>query len=98
MTATLSAPRSVTPLVRIRRAPALEPPTDDARRTDDHPVCVGQLALFTSIQTVRTGDGTVPLSARPAGAGGGGGGAATAGAVSALGAAAADKADSVDDA
>jgi hypothetical protein len=49
MTATLSSPGATRPLVRIRRAPALEPPADDDRRADDHPVCAGQLALFTSV-------------------------------------------------
>jgi hypothetical protein len=53
MTTMLSSPGSAQPLVRIRRAPALEPPADDDRRADDHPVCAGQLALFTSIHGVR---------------------------------------------
>jgi Family of unknown function (DUF6459) len=53
MTAVLSSPGSTRPLVRIRRAPALEPPVDDDRRTDDHPVCAGQLALFTSVHGAR---------------------------------------------
>src|SRR3954470_20540602 len=34
------------PVIRIRPAPALEPPTDTDRRSDDHPACRGQLALF----------------------------------------------------
>src|SRR3954470_9477147 len=34
------------PVIRIRPAPALEPPTDTDRRSDDHPTCRGQLALF----------------------------------------------------
>jgi hypothetical protein len=55
MTATLSAPSSTSRFVSIRRAPTLEPPADDDRRRDDHPVCTGQLALFTSIQSARTG-------------------------------------------
>jgi hypothetical protein len=49
MTAALRPPGSARPFVRIRRAPALEPPVDDDRRADDHPVCAGQLALFASI-------------------------------------------------
>jgi hypothetical protein len=53
MTATLSSPGATQTLVRIRRAPALEPPTDDDRRADDHPVCAGQLALFTSVHGAR---------------------------------------------
>jgi hypothetical protein len=53
MTAILSSPAPARPLVRIRRAPALEPPADDDRRPDDHPVCAGQLALFTSVPGVR---------------------------------------------
>ncbi|HEV7896467.1 MAG TPA: Rv3235 family protein [Planosporangium sp.] len=57
MTATLSSPGSPPPLVRIRRAPAFEPPTDDDRRPDDHPVCAGQLALFTSVHGIRARDG-----------------------------------------
>jgi hypothetical protein len=58
MTATLSAPSSTSCFVRIRRAPAVEPPADDDRRRDEHPVCTGQLALFTSIQSARTGPAT----------------------------------------
>jgi hypothetical protein len=57
MTAILSSPGSAQPLVRIRRAPALEPPADDDRRADDHPICAGQLALFTSIHGVRARTG-----------------------------------------
>ena len=37
------------PFIRVRRPPPLEPPTDDARRPDDHPVCPGQLALFSAV-------------------------------------------------
>jgi Family of unknown function (DUF6459) len=53
-TTTASGPAR--PPIRIWRAPPLEPPTDDARRIDEHPVCAGQLALFTSIngRRVRT--------------------------------------------
>jgi hypothetical protein len=54
MTATLSAPSSTSCFVRIRRAPRVEPPADDDRRGDEHPVCAGQLALFTSLQSART--------------------------------------------
>jgi hypothetical protein len=50
MTAALRSPAATQPLVRIRRAPALDPPADTDRRMDDHPVCAGQLALFTSVQ------------------------------------------------
>src|SRR5690349_20593972 len=39
------------PIIRIRRAPSLEPPTDDARRPDEHPHCPDQLALFTSLHS-----------------------------------------------
>jgi Family of unknown function (DUF6459) len=65
MTATLSAPSSTSRFVRIRRAPTLEPPADDDRRYDDHPVCTGQLALFTSIQSARTGAGLTVSAAGP---------------------------------
>ncbi|GAA1816962.1 hypothetical protein HC028_10645 [Planosporangium flavigriseum] len=57
MTATLSTPAPTRPLVRIRRAPALDPPSDDDRRADDHPVCPGQLALFTSVHGAQVGSG-----------------------------------------
>jgi hypothetical protein len=57
MTATLTAPGPPRPLVRIRRAPALEPPADDDRRPDDHPVCAGQLALFISVHGSRDDSG-----------------------------------------
>jgi hypothetical protein len=66
MTATLSAPSSTSCFVRIRRAPTVEPPADDDRRRDEHPVCTGQLALFTSVQSARTGAAT----AVPEGGGG----------------------------
>jgi hypothetical protein len=74
MTAALSSPRPTRPLVRIRRAPALEPPTDGDRRADDHPVCAGQLALFTSLggpsaASARHGDGARRLRASPGRAG-----------------------------
>ncbi|MDT5036709.1 MAG: hypothetical protein QOE03_1894 [Micromonosporaceae bacterium] len=49
MTATLGSPSPVRTPVRIRRAPSLEPPPDDIRRADDHPLCAGQLALFTTV-------------------------------------------------
>jgi hypothetical protein len=49
MTATLSPPGAPPLVVRIRPAPSFEPPTDDARRPDEHPMCAGQLALFTSL-------------------------------------------------
>ena len=49
MVATRTPATPAPPVVRIRRAPAYEPPTDDARRPDEHPVCPGQLALFTSV-------------------------------------------------
>lgn len=65
MTATLSAPRSTSRFVSIRRAPTLEPPADDDRRRDDHPVCTGQLALFTSIQSARTGAGLTVSATGP---------------------------------
>ncbi len=58
MTATLSAPSSTSCFVRIRRAPTVEPPADDDRRRDEHPVCAGQLALFTSIQSARASAAT----------------------------------------
>ena len=55
-----------TPLIRIRPAPSLEPPTDADRRPDDHPVCTGQLALFAflhsdSAETWRAGYGQSTL-------------------------------------
>jgi hypothetical protein len=65
MTATLSAPSSTSRFVSIRRAPTLEPPADDDRRRDDHPVCTGQLALFTSIQSARTGGGLTVSATGP---------------------------------
>jgi hypothetical protein len=65
MTATLSAPSSTSRFVSIRRAPTLEPPADDDRRRDDHPVCTGQLALFTSIQSARTGAGLTVSATGP---------------------------------
>jgi hypothetical protein len=70
MTATLSAPSSTSRFVSIRRAPTLEPPADDDRRRDDHPVCTGQLALFTSIQSARTGGLTVSATGPVAQVGG----------------------------
>lgn len=66
MIATLSAPSSTSCFVRIRRAPAVEPPADDDRRRDEHPVCTGQLALFTSIQSARTGPATAVPDGGPA--------------------------------
>ncbi|GII23579.1 Rv3235 family protein [Planosporangium mesophilum] len=57
MTATLTTPGPPRPLVRIRRAPALEPPADDDRSSDDHPVCPGQLALFLSVHGSRDDTG-----------------------------------------
>jgi Family of unknown function (DUF6459) len=66
MTATLSAPSSTSCFVRIRRAPTVEPPTDEDRRRDEHPVCAGQLALFSSVQSARAGTAT----AVPEGGGG----------------------------
>ncbi|MGC9666830.1 Rv3235 family protein [Planosporangium sp. 12N6] len=57
MTAILSSPGPAPAPVRIRRAPALEPPVDDDRRADDHPVCTGQLALFSAASGPR---GTAP--------------------------------------
>jgi hypothetical protein len=62
MTATLSAPNC---FVRIRRAPTVEPPTDDDRRRDEHPVCTGQLALFTAIQSARASAATVAPTPPP---------------------------------
>jgi hypothetical protein len=65
MTVTLNSAAAVQPLVRIRRAPPLDPPADNDRRTDDHPVCAGQLALFASVHNLRPA-GTGPASARRA--------------------------------
>jgi hypothetical protein len=63
MTATLSP--LAAPLVRIRPAPAWDPPVDGARPPDE-PVCRGQLALFASIHGVPR-DPTVPRPRLPAG-------------------------------
>ena len=78
MTATLNAPSSTSCFVRIRRAPTVEPPADADRRRDDHPVCAGQLALFTSIQSARAGAGST-VSSGDSGGGRGPGRAGVAG-------------------
>ncbi len=62
MTATLSP--LAAPIVRIRPAPAWDPPVDGARPPDE-PVCRGQLALFASIHGVPR-DPTVPRQRSPA--------------------------------
>jgi len=70
MTTMLSAPSSTSCFVRIRRAPTVEPPADDDRRRDEHPVCTGQLALFTSIQSSRASAVTATTAAPESGSAG----------------------------
>jgi hypothetical protein len=65
MTTVLSAPSSTSCFVRIRRAPTVEPPADDDRRRDEHPVCTGQLALFTSVQSARASAAAASAAAAP---------------------------------
>jgi Family of unknown function (DUF6459) len=64
MTATLGMSGSPATFIRIRPAPALDPPADDARPPEE-PVCRGQLALFASIYGVPR-DRSVPAPRRSA--------------------------------